>query len=77
MKKEGKLMDTKFYNYKTLEGDTWDSIALDFYDEETLSGEIIAANLKYVTTIVFHEGINIKVPVIEKSINNDLPPWRK
>lgn len=66
----------KYYKYKTLEGDTWDSIALDFYNEETLAGEIINANLHYCTTITFDEGIELKIPIIDKPKSSNLPPWR-
>lgn len=64
------------YKYITLEGDTWDSIALDFYNEETYAGEIIKANLEYSSTIIFSEGVYLKIPILELSINNNLPPWR-
>lgn len=66
----------KYYRYKTLEGDTWDSIALDFYNEETCADLIIKANPKYCSIIVFSEGVELKIPLIEKPKTNNLPPWR-
>lgn len=61
----------------TLEGDTFDSIALDFYNNEFKASDIIRANPEYTTTLIFSEGKELKVPVIETTIPQTLPPWKR
>ncbi len=67
----------EYYNYKTLQNDTFDSIALDFYDDEKLSNNIIQANPKYSKYILFPANIELKIPIIEKVVNSTLPPWKR
>lgn len=63
--------------YKTLQGDTFDSISLDFYDDEYLAHEIIKANPDYCKVILFEEGIELKIPILSKQENTILPPWKR
>ena len=67
----------KYYTYLTLEGDTFDCIALDFYNEETKSSVIISANPQYRKVITFSAGIELKIPIIEQSASESLPPWKR
>ena len=67
----------RYYTYKTLEGDTFDCIALDFYNKETLASIIIQANLKYRKIITFSAGIELIIPIIEQSSADSLPPWKR
>lgn len=65
-------------NYTTVNGDTWDQIALDFFgDEKALSG-LIAANPQHSDVVVFEAGVELVIP--EKSavtLPETLPPWRR
>ena len=63
--------------YETIQGDTFDSIALDFYDEEYYASEIINANPDFGSTIVFDEGIMLKIPILDIKNNDLLPPWKR
>ena len=76
MRKRGFHLD-RYYIYVTLEGDTFDSIALDFYGEETQSSIIIQANLQQRKMIIFSAGIELIIPIIEESAASTLPPWKK
>jgi len=67
----------KYYTYVTLEGDTFDCIALDFYNEETQSSTIIKANLQHRKVITFKAGVELKIPIIEQEPTSSLPPWKK
>jgi phage tail protein X len=67
----------RYYTYKTLEGDTFDCIALDFYGEETQASTIIMANLQHRKVITFSAGIELLIPIIEESVVDSLPPWKK
>lgn len=71
-------MSNKYYEYETLEGDTWDSIALDFYNNEFKATDIMKINLEHIKTIVFKAGIILKIPIIEEErISSTLPPWKR
>ncbi len=67
----------RYYEYETLQGDTFDMIALDFYNNEFLSSKIIEANPEQRTVLVFGAGIKLKVPVIEQQAASTLPPWKR
>lgn len=67
----------KYYTYLTLEGDTFDCIALDFYNEETKSSTIISANLEHRKVITFKAGVELKIPIIEQEAASSLPPWKR
>lgn len=65
------------YIYTTQAGDTFDSIALDFYNDETFSSTIIQANLRYCNTLVFQGGEELLIPIIEQPQATTLPPWKR
>jgi hypothetical protein len=66
-----------YYSYVALSGDTFDSISLDFYNEESLSNQIISANPQYRNIILFSGGEVLQIPIIEKQAANTLPPWKR
>lgn len=70
-------MNNKYFEYTTLEGDTFDSIALKFLNNEFRSSEIMKLNPNYIDKIVFPSNINLKIPVIEEIKNSTLPPWKR
>lgn len=60
------------------QGDTFDQIALEYYNDEKQMNVIINANPKYRDTIVFEGGEMLRVPVIEETSKAaTLPPWRQ
>lgn len=71
------LPSTYYYNYTALAGDTFDSIALDYYNHENLSINIIQANPLYRKVLVFEGGEVLKVPIIEEQASDTLPPWKR
>jgi len=70
-------MATNYLNYTTMAGDTWDILALDFYDDESKASLIIQANPQHSHVLVFPAGVQLKVPVIEESALETLPPWKR
>ena len=59
-------------------GDTFDSLALAAYNEETMATYIIRANPDLVDVLVFEGGEAIKIPILEALGTPDtLPPWRR
>lgn len=69
---------TETVTYTTVTGDTWDSIAFDYYTEEKLASLIIQANPGYEDVIVFDAGVELKIPVIDEDAEtpDTAPPWR-
>lgn len=65
-------------NYVTVEGDTFDMLALTFYGQEKLASVIIQANPDYCDTLIFEAGIPLVIPdVAEVTLPESLPPWRR
>ena len=65
-------------NYVTVEGDTFDMLALTFYNQEKLASVIIQANPDYCDTLIFEAGIPLVIPdVAEVTLPESLPPWRR
>ncbi|MBV4440205.1 tail protein X [Clostridium tyrobutyricum] len=63
--------------YEAVEGDTFDSIALQIYGDEFKASEIIKSNPDYIKNIIFSSGIKLKLPVIETPESSTLPPWKR
>lgn len=62
----------------TVEGDTFDALALEFYNDEKQAWLIIQANLDYCDVLIFEADIEIKIPIVEfVSLPETLPPWRR
>ena len=62
----------------TVQGDTFDALALLYFDEETLASEIIQANPDYCDVLIFDEGVELTIPdAAEVTFPETLPPWRR
>lgn len=69
---------TEWYEYTTNQGDTFDALALDVYDDETLASEIIRENPYYADVLVFDAGVTLYLPVIENTEETTTkPPWER
>jgi phage tail protein X len=68
-----------YMEYVTVEGDTWDSIAFEFYTEEKLASVIVQANSQYADILIFDAGIILRIPVIDEDEETPgtAPPWRQ
>lgn len=71
------LKTGKYLKYITLEGDTFDSIALDFYESEYKANFIMEENPEHIGTIVFEAGVELKIPQLEIEASTTLPPWKR
>lgn len=66
------------WNYKTVQGDTWDSIALDAYGTEMLAGYIQQANIGYTNLAYFPSGITLFIPATPEEAKEGLKaPWKR
>lgn len=70
-------MDTNYFIYTTMRGDTFDILALDAYNEEGLAHIIMQANPQYSSVLVFDAGVELRIPVIDAEAAASLPPWKR
>ena len=62
----------------TAEGDTFDSLALQYYNDEKMSSTIIQANPDHCATLIFEAGVSLIVPDVSAvTFPETLPPWRR
>jgi phage tail protein X len=72
----GGLHLVEYYEYKTVQGDTFDSISLDFYGSEKYVHEIMNMNPSHIRAVTFSHNTTLKIPLIDTTDTNNLPPWR-
>ena len=64
--------------HTTVYGDTFDSLALLYYNDEKLASTIIQANPDYCDTLIFEAGVLLTIqPVSSVTLPETLPPWRR
>lgn len=62
----------------TAEGDTFDRLALLYFNDEKLASEIIKANPDYCDVLIFEAGVTLTIPAGSTvSLPESLPPWRR
>lgn len=68
----------EYYEYTTQDGDTFDLLALDMYNDERLAHYIIEFNPDYSDVLIFEGGVLLKLPVVEEAETSEtVPPWRQ
>lgn len=70
-------MGVNAFNYITQQGDTFDMLALDAYNDELMATAIIAANPIYASVLVFDAGVTLTIPIVEVTPAQTLPPWKR
>lgn len=73
---------SQFTSYTTRQGQRWDTIAYEVYDDPYLYSPIIEANPQYIGVAQFLEPVVLRIPVVESidlttTTNDSLPPWRR
>lgn len=63
--------------YKTIQGDTWDGIAVKVYGDEKYMNELLEANQAYREIIIFPANVSLFLPNIQTQTTTILPPWKK
>lgn len=61
--------------YRTISGDTWDSIAYKTLGDEMKMDKLIAANPELCTVFVFQAGVTLNIPEAEEETASTNPPW--
>lgn len=63
---------------QTIEGDTFDRLALEYYNDEKKASLIIGQNLDHCDTLIFEAGVELRIPIVEDvELPETLPPWRR
>lgn len=65
---------------KTIQGDTWDTIAKRVYGDERNAQELMEAreNIRLLDYEIFPGGVTVATPELEEeTAASDLPDWRK
>jgi phage tail protein X len=75
--KRGLTLARQYCLYTTKEGDTFDSLALNFYGEEKYSLFIMQLNPDSISTLIFDYGVKLKIPIITINDTSTLPPWKR
>ena len=70
-------MDKKLDVYYTKEGDTWDKIAYNVYNDELLYIDLMLANVLLIDIAVLDANIPVICPDIKPTNNANLPPWKQ
>ncbi|MGE5631705.1 MAG: tail protein X [Caulobacteraceae bacterium] len=68
---------SSYFEYTTMQGDTFDILALDAYNDEFKAHLIIEANPQYANVVIFDGGIILKIPIIQQEAAATLPPWKR
>ena len=63
--------------YKTIQGDTWDGIAVKVYGDEKYMNELLEANQAYREIIIFPANVSLSLPDIQTQTTTILPTWKK
>ena len=67
-----------YQEIRTVEGDTFDKLTLEFYDDEKQASVIMTANLDYLTVLIFEAGVTVRIPILDNvQTPETLPPWRR
>ena len=62
----------------TAEGDTFDALALQYYNDEKLSSKLIQVNPDHCSTLIFEAGVSLTIPEVSTvTYPETLPPWRR
>jgi phage tail protein X len=63
--------------YRTIQGDTWDSIAARLYGSEKHMIALMTANPGFVEVVIFSAGVELRLPEIVAGAAASLPPWKR
>ena len=68
---------SRYIDYTTRLGDTFDELALQVYNNEKMASEIITANPDYADVIIFDEEVTLRIPVFDETATPEtLAPGR-
>lgn len=62
--------------YITTQGETWDSISLDFYGNPYRIKELIECNREHSDVLIFEGNVELNIPILAET-SNILAPWKR
>ena len=72
------MTPSRYIEYTTRLGDTFDRLALQAYNDEKMAGEIIKANPDYADVLIFENTVSLRIPKLENAAQPEtLAPWRR
>lgn len=66
--------------YRTVQGDTWDLIALKFYPKiggEKLMDVLLEHNSEHIKTVIFPANVILNIPDVDIPVISSLPAWKR
>lgn len=63
--------------YRTLQGDTWDGIAVKVYGDEKYMNVLLEANQVHRERIIFPANVILSLTNVATQATSILPPWKK
>ena len=64
--------------YRTNQGETWESISMDFYGTPYKMAELISSNRKYADVVIFDDAVELRIPILEvEETAETLAPWKR
>ena len=62
--------------YRTVQGDTFDSVAYRLWGEPRLAHLLMRANPSFMEVVIFSGGVELAVPeYTPQPVQTELPPW--
>ena len=69
---------SRYIEYVTRLGDTFDELALQVYNDEKMASYIIAENPDYADVIIFEDMVTHRIPIFDGGNEHaTLAPWRR
>lgn len=63
--------------YVTTQGETWESISMDFYGTPFRMAELISCNPQNSDVLIFDGDIELNIPILEEETAKTLAPWKR
>lgn len=63
--------------YVTNQGETWDTISLDFYGTPYKVKELIDCNPQYSDVLIFDANVMLNIPILDDEQAGTLAPWKR
>lgn len=69
---------SKYIDYTTRSGDSFDELALQMYNNEKMASYIIKENPDFADVLIFEEEVELKIPIFDEvKTPETLAPWRR
>lgn len=63
--------------YITKQGETWETISLDFYGTPFYIRELIYCNTQYSDILMFDANVELNIPILDSLKSDTLAPWKR